>query len=176
MGSNFQILSETPNRITILAPSSSLLSPWLALVIVAFLALILFSAGRSTRRVLASSKTPAELSSYMLRFWIIGAGIGVGSLVLFWLISYSSGSIVLDRTQNVATMSAKMTAFLPSQSRSVPLESIQRATLDDETNAYRIRLVVVRGNDLSYPTWSDRSGQQEAVEAINQFLGKTKEQ
>lgn len=175
MGSGFQIIHESPNRITVLAPGTSLLSPWLVLAIILFFALIFFSADHSARRVLAVSKTSAELSSYMLRFRLIGLGIAAGSLALFWVISYSSGAIVLDRDSHTAVVRAKMTAFLPAQSSSIALEDIASATLDYKPNARRIRLVADHGNDLAYPIWSDRRGQQEAVRAINAFLHDGKE-
>jgi hypothetical protein len=173
MGARFQILHQTPDRITISAPGTSLLSPWLALFIIAFCLLILYSASHAARRVLASEKTPAELSSYMLRFWLVGSGIMVGSLGLFWLISSNSGSIVLDRGTNIATVHAKMSALLPAQSRTVPLDTVQRAILDFKPNSRRIRLLVDHGSDLAYPVWTDRPGQQEAVAAINEFLERT---
>ncbi len=171
MAARFEISKQTSNHLTVSAPGAFLLSPLLALAIVAFFTLILYSASRSARRVLVSSKTPAELSSYLMRFRLIGSGIGLASLGLFWLISYNSGSIVLDRAENVATMRTRITAFLPARQRSVLLDTVERAILDYKPNARRIRLVVSRGGDLAYPIWSDRPGQQEAVAAINAFLG-----
>jgi hypothetical protein len=83
---------------------------------------------------------------------------------------YTSGSDDLDQTSGVATMSAKMTMFLPSQTQTTPLSSLTGAVLDFKQNARRIRLTASNGNDMSYPTWCDRRGQQEAVQAINRFL------
>ena len=173
MGARFQIFDQTPARITISAPSASLLSPWLVLFMSAFFLLILYSASRSMHRTLTSSKSPAELSAYMLRFWVIGSGILLGALGLFWLISSNSGSIVLDRGANMATVRAKMSALLPAQSRTVPLDIVQSATLDFRPNARRIRLLVDHGSDLAYPIWTSRPGQEEAVAAINAFLERT---
>ncbi len=67
-------------------------------------------------------------------------------------------------------MTGKMTAFLPAQHHAVPLATITDATLDEKPNSRRIRLEVTHGQDLSFPIWSDRAGQQEAFNAINQFL------
>ena len=83
---------------------------------------------------------------------------------------YTSGSIDLDRSTNQATMTGRMTAFLPAQKHSVDLSSINNAVLDEKPNSRRIRLVVSRGRDLAFPIWSSRAGQDEAVEAINEFL------
>ena len=41
------------------------------------------------------------------------------------------------------------------------------AILDQKPNYRRMRLKVFQGDDLAFPVWSDRAGQQEAV---NQFL------
>ena len=96
--------------------------------------------------------------------------IGVGAAIFFYAIGYTSGSITLDRSTNTATMTGKVTAFLPAQHRTVALDSIADATLDEKPNSRRIRLEVTHGQDLAFPVWSDRAGQQEAVDAINRFL------
>ncbi len=107
----------------------------------------------------------------MQRFWLIGIGGMLACLLLFWAVSYSSGSIVLDRSSNSAVVQARMTFFLPAQTQSTRLDNIERAVLEYKPNARRIRLIANHGSDLAYPLWSGRPGQQEAVNAINSFLG-----
>ena len=99
---------------------------------------------------------------------------GVGGALFFWAVGYTSGSIELNRSTNTATITGRMTAFLPAQHRTVSLQSVAEATLDQKPNSRRIRLEVDQGQDLAFPIWSDRPGQQEAVDAINQFLQKGK--
>ena len=85
-------------------------------------------------------------------------------------IAYSSGSTELDRRSNLATMRAKFTAFLPAGTGSIPLSSVDQATLEAIPNARRIRLIANNGKDLAFPLWTSRAGQAEAVGAINRFL------
>ena len=70
---------------------------------------------------------------------------------------------------SVETILTKGEAWLLGQ-HTVPLNSITDATLDEKPNARRIRLEVTQGQDLAFPIWSDRRGQQEAVDAIKQFV------
>ena len=97
--------------------------------------------------------------------------VGIGAALFFWAVGYTSGSLDLNRSTNTATMTGRMTAFLPAQKRTVPLNLVTDATLDKKPNSRRIRLEVTHGQDLAFPIWSDRPGQAQAVDAINQFLG-----
>lgn len=97
-------------------------------------------------------------------------GIGFFSIGVWSLLAYSSGSIELDRRTNLATVRAKMTAFLPAETASMPLSAVDEATLESQPNARRIRLVGNGGEDLAYALWTSRAGQAEAVRAINRFL------
>ena len=102
--------------------------------------------------------------------YYIGAAVTFGAPLLFYCIGYTSGSLDLDKSTNKVSLTAKMTAFLPAQTRTIGLDSVQSAVLDYKPNSRRIRLNVSNGQDLAYPIWSDRPGQQEAVDAINLFL------
>jgi hypothetical protein len=76
-------------------------------------------------------------------------GIGLFSSAAFWLLSYSSGSIELDRRTNLATMRAKFTAFLLAETASKPLSAVDQATLESQPNARRIRLIAPRAARIS---------------------------
>ena len=65
-----------------------------------------------------------------------------------------------------------MTAFLPARSQTVSLGNVDHATLDAKPNSRRIRLEMNHGSDVAFPIWSSRGGQDEAVRAINAFLGQ----
>jgi hypothetical protein len=168
----YQIVSQSPAHLVISVPGASLLSGWIALALIVFLGLMIYTTSRSVRTVYSGIRSPEEVASLVMRYRLIGCAIAVGALGLFWLCAYSSGSIDLDRSANRAVMSSRMTAFLPAQTHSVPLDAVEQAILDTKPNASRIRLLVTHGNDLAYPMWSDRGGQQEAVDAINRFLAK----
>jgi hypothetical protein len=134
---------------------------------------ITYTTSRSVRRVMRPLlESPEKLHAYVQRYRIIATAVTFGVLAVFWLIAYSGGSIELDRHANRATMRAKFTAFLPAETGSVPLSAVGQAMLDAKPNAKRIRLVTNNGEDLSFPLWTDRAGQAEAVRAINRFLGR----
>jgi len=166
----YRVTQATPNHLLITLPGASLAPLWFLLLLLAILLFTTYGTSRTVKRVLQSQKTPAELQAYISRFRMVGTTISFGSIGLFWLISYSSGSIDLDRSANRATMRAKMTAFLPAQTLSIPLAAVDHAIVDYKPNAARIRLVTQSNDDLGYPMWSDRRGQEEAANAINHFL------
>jgi len=167
----YRIVEEGTNRLVISVPGASLLSTWLATTLGIILLLTIYLTSRTVARVIALEKSPQETAAYVLRYRLFGVLISAGALLLFWAVSYSSGSITLDRGKNQAVMQSKMTLFLPVQEHSISLSSVQSATLDSKPNSRRIRLVVSHGNDLGYPMWSSRPGQDEAVDAMNRFLG-----
>ena len=171
MAADFQVAHPAQGRLMVVAPSTSLVSMWLVIILVVLFFVIFYTTSRTVRRVLTASKTPAEVSSAVLRYRLLGVAILAGFLGLFWLVSYNSGSIVLDRTTNTATLRVKMTFLLPARSQTTRLDNVERAILDYKPNARRIRLLAHHGHDLAYPIWTSRPGQLEAVDAINTFLG-----
>lgn len=161
----------TPDHLLITVPGIALGWPWLYVFFLILAVFITYTTSRSVRRVqrpLANS--PEELNAYVRRYRVISTGIWVFVAIIWSLLAYSSGAIELDRRNNLATMRAKMTAFLPAQTGSIPLSAVDQATLEAIPNARRIRLIANNGHDLSYPFWTDRAGQAEAVRAINKFL------
>ncbi|MGO4212665.1 hypothetical protein AB4043_17800, partial [Terriglobus sp. YAF25] len=97
------------------------------------------------------------------------------ALALFWAASYTSGSIALDRSAGTVAMQWRMSLFLPVRTNTGELKDLEEAVLDTKPNSGRIRLVARTGRDLAYPIWSHRSGQDEAVRTINQFLNASTE-
>lgn len=164
-------------RLVVTAPPSSLFASRLGLGIFLLLWISLFWGMSAAKRSMEKlhRKYPqtfdAKNAEKRLRLgYAISTVIGIGTPLLFLAVGYTSGSITLDRNSNRATVTAKMTAFLPSQEHSIDLASVTGAILDEKPNARRIRLEASRGPDLTYPIWSDRRGQEEAVEAMNSFL------
>jgi hypothetical protein len=174
--SNYSTVGQGSGHLLVSAPGTSLFGPLWIIGIPIFMLLVAFLVAGSLRRnyVKNVAKYPQLTIKSVepnIRFcYRLFSVIGVGGAIFFWALGYSSGSIELDRSTNTATINGKMTAFLPAQHRTVPLQSVTNATLDYKPNSRRIRLEVSHGQDLAFPIWSDRDGQDKAVDAINQFL------
>lgn len=139
-------------------------------MLLTILLFVTYTTSRTVRRVMRPLKAPQELRAYVRRYQVMGS---IGSLIalgLFWLLGYNSGSIDLDRSANRVMMRSRMTLFFPSQTLTLPLSDVDEAILDYKPNSARIRLITHSNRDLSYPMWSSREGQEEAVRTINQFL------
>lgn len=158
--SAFRVVQQQ-DRLVVSAPPTSLFASWLALGIYIGILLFFLLVLRHIKQLLG------EIDAFLYK--VFGAVVILGPL-FFLAIGYNSGSIILDRASNRATVRARMMLFLPAQAKSIDLSSVTNATLDGKPNARRIRLETAHGSDLSYPIWSDRSGQKEAVIAINNFL------
>ena len=169
----FHIAEQSANRLRIVAPGWSFVQSWITLVVLAVICPILFFALRSIRKVTAMDKNPAQVDAIMARERLLGFGLVAVSLSVLWTLSYTRGEIDLDRGANVATMRSKMTVFLPEQVQTAPLNSLDEAWLDARPNAQRIRLLRRHAPSMDYPIWTDRPGQQQAVQAINAFVGKS---
>ncbi len=165
-----------PGHLTVSAPGSSLFGLWWVIFCLVLTPLLYLAVARSVRRTDAENRIKypqldlASSTASLAKLRNISAVLTLCVPVFFYCIGYTSGSIDLDRSTNQATMTGRMTAFLPAQKHSVDLSSINNAVLDEKPNSRRIRLVVSRGRDLAFPIWSSRAGQDEAVEAINEFL------
>jgi hypothetical protein len=165
------------DRLTVAVPPASLFASWVGIGVFLILWLSIFFTLHSVKRMNEKfRRNPLTYRSQdggkSLRLgYTIGAIVSIGAPLLFLALGYTSGSIVLDRTANRASMTSKMVLFLPSITRSVDLNAVTDARLDQKPNSRRIRLEVSHGRDLAYPMWSDRAGQEEAVNAMNQFLG-----
>ena len=171
----FHIAEQSASRLRIVAPGWSFVQSWVTLVILAVIAPILFFALQSIRKMSAIDKSPEQVAAIMTRERLLGFGLIAVTLSILWMLSYSRGEIDLNREANVVTMRSKTTVFLPEQVQTAPLSSVEEAWLDAKPNARRIRLVRRHGSDMSYPIWTDRPGQQQAVEAINSFVGKVEQ-
>lgn len=167
----FQVTEASGSRLVITIPGWSIFLGWTGIILAAVLVTAVFTTSRTVRRVMAYDRSPEQLDKFVSNYRAGGLAITIGGLLLFVLLGYSSGSIMLDRATGIASMRAKMTAFLPSQTLSMPLQDVESASLDAKPNSRRIRLFARSGHDLGFPLWSDRAGQQEAVNAINSFLG-----
>lgn len=165
------IVEESAIRLVIAVPGASLMPAWLATALGAMLLLVVYLTSRTAARVTALEKSAEETAAFVTRYRLIGVLISVAALLLFWAVSYSSGSITLDRSANRAVMQSKMTLFLPAQTQQIALSSVRSARIDAKPNSRRILLITDDGNDLGYPMWSSRDGQNQAVNAINRFLG-----
>jgi hypothetical protein len=167
---------QQPDRLVVTVPPSSLFASWVGLAIFLILPISFYFVLRSVKNSeqrLSAQYPSRDSSDFGRRYHIARTSfvmISIGAPLLFLTVGYSSGSIVLDRTANQASVTSKMILFLPSTTHSVDLNSVTSATLDEKPNSRRIRLEVSRGRDLAYPMWSDRAGQEEAVNAINRFL------
>ena len=172
----FEVLQDKPRHLLIHAPGSILLGFWgvgffvLLSLVVWWPAAVTLRKQEARFRVQYPELPPRDVDTTVRKMYRMAALITAGAVAAWMLLPYTSGSIDLDQSSGVATMSAKMTLFLPAQTQISPLSSLTGAVLDYKPNARRIRLTASNGNDMSYPTWSDRSGQKEAVEAINHFL------
>jgi hypothetical protein len=173
---HFEVLQNTQEHLIIHASGSILLGFWGIGFFVLLSFVVWWRAGVTLRKQEAGFRIqypelpPRDVDTTIRKMHRMAALISVVAIVAWILLSYTSGSIDLDQHTGVATMSAKMTLFLPAQTQTAPLSSLRGAVLDYKPNARRIRLTSSNGDDLSYPTWSDRSGQKEAVDAINRFL------
>jgi len=171
VGGDAYVVSEiTPGHLLITAPGSALGWPWLYIFFFVLFVIITCTTSRSVRRAERPLIAPEKLDAYVRRYRVIMMGGSFFGLVAFWLVAYSSGSIELDRRDNLATMRAKFTAFLPAETGSMPLSAVDQAILDHQPNARRIRLISKSGADLAFPLWTGRAGQAGAVRAINRFL------
>jgi len=165
------------DRLIVAVPPSSLFASWVGFGVFLILWLSIFFTLHSVKRM--NEKFRRNPLTYRLQDsgkslrlgYTIGTIVAIGAPLLFLALGYTSGSIVLDRSANRASMTSKMILFLPSTTRSVDLNSVTDARLDQKPNSRRIRLEVAHGRDLAYPMWSDRAGQEDAVNAMNQFLG-----
>lgn len=171
----YQVMQQH-DRLTVTVPPSSLFASWIGLAIflvlpISFL-LVLHSAKRSEENLRAKypGHDSRNFDKRLRAGYIAFVTIAICAPLFFLAVGYTQGSIVLDRATNRAIVRSKMTAFLPSRLQSVDLNSVTGATLDYKPNSRRIRLKVANGSDLAYPVWSDRAGQDEAVDAINHFL------
>ncbi len=169
----FQVTESSATRLVITAPASSMLLSWIGMLLAVVLIMAVLGTSVTVRRVMAYDRTPEQLASYVRTYRVIGLAGTVGILLLFAALFYSSGSIILDHATGTASMRAKMTAFLPAQTVSMPLRDVESATLDAKPNSRRIRLLARSGHDIGYPLWSNRPGQQNAVDAINNFVRET---
>jgi hypothetical protein len=176
MMNSFEVLQDRPGHLFVHAPASILLGCWGVGFFVLLSLVVWWRAGVTLRKQEAGFRVrypelpPRDIDTTVRKMHRMATLISAGAVVAWVVLSYTSGSIDLDQTSGVATMSAKMTMFLPPQTQTAPLSSLTGAVLDFKPNEGRIRLTASNGNDMSYPTWSDRSGQQEAVQAINRFL------
>jgi hypothetical protein len=179
-GSNlFNVVQVSPDHLRIQGPGSFLGGYWLIGFMLAVFLIVTWRIGITLRkedakaRVLYPELTIPDITPTVRKAHLIGVISAIGLPLVWMFLSYSSGSIDLDRSTHTATMTAKMTAFLPAQKGSMALSQIAGAVLDYKPNARRIRLTTLSGgDDLAYPLWSDRKGQQEAVNAINRFLAE----
>jgi hypothetical protein len=170
LASGFRVVTQTADQLVITMPGSSLLIGWMAFAIAAPVLLIFYLTSRTVARVTALEHTPAEVTQTVLRYRLFGLGVTAAALLIFWAVSYSSGSIQLDRTSGQAMMKSRMTVFLPAQTQSRPLPQVSEAVLDQKPNSRRVRLLVHDGADLAFPVWTGRTGQDAAVQTINAFL------
>ena len=168
----FHIAEQSASRLRIVAPGWSFMQSWIGLVILLLPLVIIYTTSRTVRRVYAMERSPAEVAAGLARYRLAGLALLAVAVGLLWMLSYTRGEIDFDRGTNVVTMRSKMTVFLPERVQTAPLSSVEEAWLDTKPNARRIRLLRHHGPDLAYPVWSDRPGQQQAVEAINAFTGK----
>ncbi len=174
--SAYHLTYPSASQLQVVVPGGSLFSSWLICAILAILLLVFIPCALTPVRMYKRqpltfpNKTLPQVKEFALKLFF---GMTAGSILLLafiWAASYSSGSIVLDGTNDTASMTAKMTLFLPGKTVSRNLHDVDRAVLDSAPNSRRIRLVTKDGADLAYPMWSNRHGQDEAVNAINRFL------
>lgn len=172
----FQVIQKNPDHLTIAAPGSSLFGAWLFILCILLFPLLFGLVSRSAKRSNQTlrNKYPdqaiPDITPRLHLLYVVGGLSTFGIPILFWAIGYTQGSLDFDRSTNRATITSKMTAFLPVREKTVELVSIEKALLDQKPNSQRIRLATTSGSDLAYPIWSDKPGQQEAVTAINHFL------
>ena len=171
----FHIAEQSASRLRIIAPGWSFVQSWVTLVMLAVIAPILFFALRSIRKMSALDKSPEQVAAIMSRERLLAVGLIAVSLSILWMLSYTRGEIDLDRGTNLVTMRSKVTVFLPEQVQTAPLNSVEEAWLDAKPNSRRIRLLRRHGPAITYPIWTDRPGQQQAVDAINSFVGKVEQ-
>lgn len=100
------------------------------------------------------------------------------ALGLVWSAAWCWGSwacarsswIVLDSASDTVTVHAL--GFFGSEQSSFPLAQVRHAQIDTgDPPAERIVLILQSGRHWGWTGFSDRDGQEEAVQAINDFLG-----
>ena len=169
MSSSYQVLENTGSKLVVVMPASSLLSAWLFILLAVITLVSVLGARHSIHKLNAKYAGSVSLGAEQRTTWLIPVCMG-GLCFFFWAVSYTSGSLVFDRLSGKVAVSAKMTVFLPARTITGSLDNVDRATLDAKPNSRRIRLAMLHGSDLAYPIWTDRGGQEEAVQAINAFL------
>lgn len=174
--SGYSAVEQGSGHLIVAAPGTSLFGAgWVVGFLAGSLLLAFLIAGSVRRNSIKLAAKYPQLSipspaKNIRLIYRITPAAGIVAALFFYAVGYTSGSITLDRSTNTAALTARMTAFLPAQHRTVALQSVTGATLDEKPNSRRIRLEVSGGHDLAFPIWTDRPGQEEAVDAINRFL------
>jgi len=99
-------------------------------------------------------------------------------LGMLWCIAWAwggwactrSSSILLDSQNNTVTFSE--TSILFGRMRhAIPLDQVRHAQIATTDGAERIVLVLKSGRYEGFTAYTDQAGQEEAVQAINDFWG-----
>lgn len=85
------------------------------------------------------------------------------------LMCLRGGSVTLDRAADTAQL--HQPSFFWHKDATIPLHSIRYARIQSTRNGIWIALVLQDGGAVSFSDSSDQSGQREAAEAINEYLG-----
>ena len=117
--------------------------------------------------------------------WVIWRGIVIKSafgiaLGAFWMCLFgffalmgrpTTSTLLLDRAGNEVTAVSAGLIF-GHDHYAVPLDQVRHAHLDrGRSAAKRIVLILKSGQHFGFTAFTDRGGQEEAVQAINDFLG-----
>lgn len=119
----------------------------------------------------------------MLGLWLIWRGVMIKSVLAIvigviwsgawgwgsWGCSRSS-SILLDNASNTLTVDSPHILF-GRDHYSLPLDQVRNAQIATSHASERIVLVLKSGHFVDFTGYSDQAGQEEAVQAINTFLG-----
>lgn len=82
---------------------------------------------------------------------------------------HRSGSLLLDKSANLATITSP--SWFWHKTQSIPLGDLQYAQLRFTRNGTWIALVLQDGSATSFSDSSDQAGQGSAAQAINDYLG-----
>jgi hypothetical protein len=119
----------------------------------------------------------------ILGLWLIWRGFVIKSLLaialgLVWCGGWGFGSWACSRSSSVLLDSAANTVTVDSphilfgrDHFAVPLDQVRNAQIATSHASERIVLVLKSGRYMDFTGYSDQAGQEEAVQAINDFLG-----